>query len=73
MKRKRFIKLLMACGVPRNEAAVYADACGGQMPHRHMMFFVLFVGDFRDLVRSRLTQILQGTSFEVRLERDTNG
>lgn len=39
MKRKRMIKLLMAHGVPRNEAVVYADACGSKLPHNLMGFF----------------------------------
>ena len=73
MKRKKMIKLLMSWGIPRNEAVGYADACGGEMPHRHMLFFVMFVGGFRELVCSQLTQILQGTSFKVHLERGGYG
>ena len=68
MKRKRMIKLLMAQGVPRNEAVVYADACGPEMPHCVLAFCVIVQPEIREVVRASLPQILQGTSFKVRLE-----
>lgn len=74
MKRKRFIKLLMASGVPRNEAVVYADACGPELPHNVMGLVVETVSQVRETVRPLLMQILQGTKFSIEFdlsERDT--
>ena len=68
MKRKRMIKLLMSQGVPRNEAVVYADACGPKMPHNLMGFMVTVQPEIRECVRPFLTQILQGTHFSMHLE-----
>ena len=68
MKRKRMIKLLMSQGVPRNEAVVYADACGPKMPHNLMGFMVTVQPEIRECVRPFLTQILQGTPFSMHLE-----
>ncbi|MCI6255961.1 MAG: hypothetical protein MR648_05125 [Clostridiales bacterium] len=68
MKRKRMIKLLMSQGVPRNEAVVYADACGPKMPHNLMGFMVAVHPEIRECVRPFLTQILQGTLFSMHLE-----
>lgn len=68
MKRKRMIKLLMSQGVPRNEAVVYADACGPKMPHDLMGFMVTIQPEIRECVRPFLTQILQGTLFSMHLE-----
>lgn len=72
MTRKRFIKLLMAHGVPRNEAVVYANACHGKMPHRIMAVFVLGGTPLREVVRHMLMQIMQGCSFTARLEGGTS-
>ena len=74
MKRKRFITLLMASGVPRNEAVVYANACGPKMPHNVMGLVVETVSQVRETVRPLLMQILQGTKFSIEFdlsERDT--
>ena len=68
MKRKRFIKLLMASGVPRNEAVVYADACGPELPHNVMGFVVETVPQVRETVRPFLMQILQGAKFSMEFE-----
>lgn len=68
MKRKRMIKLLMSHGVPRNEAVVYADACGPEMPHSLMAFAVVVQPELRECVRPLLQHILQGTPFSVHLE-----
>lgn len=68
MKRKRMIKLLMAQGIPRNEAVVYADACGPDWPHNLMGFTITIQPEIRECVRPFLTQILQGTSFSMHLE-----
>ena len=68
MKRKRMIKLLMSDGIPRNEAVVYADACGPKMPHSLMAFAVIFQSELREFVRPMLQHILQGTHFSVHLE-----
>ena len=67
MKRKRFKKLLMSIGVSRNEATVYADACGADMPHNMMGFLVETQPGFREIVRSELTNLIQGkVSIEMR-------
>jgi len=68
MNRKRMIKLLMSQGVPRNEAVVYADACGPKMPHNLMGFMVTVQPEIRECVRPFLTQIFQGTPFSMHLE-----
>jgi hypothetical protein len=34
------IKLLMALGISRNEAADYANACGPEMPHSWMGYLI---------------------------------
>lgn len=68
MKRKRMIKLLMSQGVPRNEAVVYADACGPKLPNNLMGFMVYVNPAIRACVRPFLTQILQGTTFSMHLE-----
>lgn len=68
MKRKRFIKLLMAQGVPRNEAVVYADACGPKLPHNLLGFMLTIQPEIRECVRPFLTQILQGIPFSMHLE-----
>lgn len=68
MKRKRMIKLLMSQGVPRNEAVVYANACGPKLPHNLMGYMVTVQPGIRELVRPFLTQILQGTTFSMSLE-----
>ena len=68
MNRKRMIKLLMSQGVPRNEAVVYADACGPKMPHNLMGFMVTVQPELRECVKPLLQHILQGTSFSVHLE-----
>ena len=47
MKRKRMIKGLMACGIPRNEANLYAGACSGKLPHLVMGKIVLAYPNFR--------------------------
>lgn len=70
MKRKRFKKLLMSIGVSRNEATVFADACGPDMPHKLMGFLVETQPAIREIVRLTLTQIMQGTSFSLRLEEE---
>ena len=68
MKRKRFKKLLMSIGVSRNEATVFADACGPDIPHIVMGFFVETQPSLREIVRLNLMHIMQGTSFSLRLE-----
>ena len=70
MKRKRLKKLLMSSGVSRNEATVYADACGRDMPHNMMGFVVMTQPAMREIVRASLTQIMQGTPFSVWLEAE---
>lgn len=68
MKRKRMIKLLMSQGIPRNEAVVYADACGPMLPHDLLGFLLIIQPEIRECVRPFLTQILQGTTFSLNLE-----
>lgn len=68
MTKKRMMKLMMAHGISRNEAHVWADACNGDMPHVIMLFAVLFQPEVREIVRPFLMQIMTGTSFSVRLE-----
>lgn len=68
MKRKRMIKLLMSQGIPRNEAVVYADACGPKLPHNLLVFLLATQPELRYWVRPFLTQILQGTTFSLNLE-----
>lgn len=68
MTKKRMMKLMMANGVSRNEARVWADACNGDMPHVIMLFAVLVQPEVREIVRPCLMQIMTGTSFSVRLE-----
>lgn len=68
MKRKRMIKLLMSQGVPRNEAVVYADACGPKLPHNLMGFMVIVNPEIRACIRPLLPQILQGASLSGYLE-----
>ena len=72
MTRKRFIKLLMAHGVPRNEAVVYANACHGKMPHTIMAVFVLGGTPLREVVRPMLMPIMQGLTFTACLEGGTS-
>lgn len=43
MTKKKMMKVMMAHGISRNEARVYADACGSDMPHIIMLFAVLFL------------------------------
>lgn len=69
MKRKRMIKLLMSKGIPRNEAVVYANACGPGMPHGFLALCVVLQPEIREVVRYRLPQILQGLEFKVELEK----
>lgn len=73
MKRKRFIKLLMASGVPRNEAVVYADACGPELPHNVMGFVVETLSQVRETVRPFLMQILQGKKLRIEFELSESG
>lgn len=68
MKRKRMIKLLMSQGIPRNEAVVYADACGPKLPHALLRFLLTAQPEIRDGVRPFLMRILQGTTFSMELE-----
>lgn len=73
MKRKRFIKLLMSIGVSRNEATVYADACGPDMPHNMMGFLVETQPSLRSIVRSALTDIMQGNASIEILDAERRG
>lgn len=41
MKRKRFVKRLMALGASRNDARRLADSCDGDMSHRDVLALVL--------------------------------
>lgn len=60
MKRKRMIKQLMSQGIQRNEAVVWANACGPKLSH-NLLGFLLFIDPrFRDCVKPVLTKILQG-------------
>ena len=69
MKRKRMIKLLMAAGIPRNEAVVYANACGPRMSHGFFALCIMLEPKIREVVRPRLHRILQGRlTFKVELE-----
>lgn len=65
MKRKRMKKLLMSAGVSRNEATVYADTCGPDMPHSMMALLVVTQPELRELVRGFLTSIMQGTALKI--------
>lgn len=69
MKRKRMIKLLMSQGIPRNEAVVYANACGPRTSHGFFALCIMLDPRIREVVRPRLPKILQGhLSFKVELE-----
>lgn len=69
MKRKRMIKLLMSQGIPRNEAVVYANACGSRMSHGFFALCIMLEPKIREVVRPRLPLILQGRlPFKVELE-----
>ena len=68
MKRKRMIKLLMAAGIPRNEAAVYANACGPQMSHSLLYLLVTEFPKIREVVKPRLPLLLQGLGMKITLE-----
>lgn len=70
MKRKRMIKLLMSQGVPRNEAVVYADACGPKLPHNLLGYMLTVHPEYRYIVRPFLTQIRQGHTFKISLEQE---
>lgn len=41
MKRKRFVKRLMALGASRNDAGTLADACDGNVSHSDVLALVL--------------------------------
>ena len=71
MKRKKFIKYLMANGIPRNEAVFYADVCGGEMPHRYMAAFVLLRPDICEHLWWLWTRFFRRCCYQpkVRLER----
>lgn len=71
MTKKRMMKMMMAHGISRNEARVWADACNSDMPHVIMLFAVLFQPEVREIVRPCLMQIMTGTSFSIRLEVGT--
>lgn len=68
MKRKRMIKLLMSQGIPRNEAVVYANACGPRMSHSLLYLFVTELPQVREVVQPVLPSILQGLKFKATLE-----
>ena len=69
MKRKRMIKLLMSQGIPRNEAVVYANACGPRMSHGFFSLCIMLEPKIREVVRPRLPLVLQGRlTFKVELE-----
>ena len=50
MKRKKFIKCLMAHGIPRNKAVLYADMCSGEMPHRRMAPVIILQPEISDMM-----------------------
>ena len=68
MKRKCLIKRLMALGIPRNEAVVYANGCSGEFSHIQMLLCVVLVDEFRSVVRAAMPEILHGKSLKVQLE-----
>ena len=68
MKRKRMIKLLMAHGIPRNEAVAYANACGPRMSHGLLYLFVTELPQVREVVQPMLPYILQGLPLKITLE-----
>ena len=68
MKRKRMIKLLMAAGIPRNEAVIYADACGPRMSHSLLYLLVTESPRIREVVRPRVPLLLQGLGMKITLE-----
>lgn len=41
MKRKRFVKRLMALGASRNDAGALADACDGNVSHNDVLASIL--------------------------------
>jgi hypothetical protein len=68
MKRKKFIKQMMALGFGRNEAAVYASACSGATSHSKMAALVLTQPVLREIVQVVMPQLQAGTEFRVYLE-----
>ena len=68
MKRKRMINLLMAAGIPRNEAVVYANACGPRMSHSLLYLFVTELPQVREVVQPMVPYIMQGLSMKATLE-----
>jgi hypothetical protein len=67
MKRKKFIKRMMALGFERNEAAVYASGCSGQMSLTMMGVLVLTQPELREIVRAAMPDIMAGAEFRVYL------
>lgn len=70
MKRKTFIKYLMAEGVSRNEAVVYANGCHGEFSHLQMIVCVLCIDIFREAVRAKMPELLKGGKLKVRLDEE---
>lgn len=68
MTKKRMIKLLMAQGHGRNEAAVLASGCSGQMPHELLMLLLIISPSLYDIILESMPFIQQGATFSVRLE-----
>lgn len=54
MKRKRMIKVLMSRGLSRNEAVFCADACGPDVSHALIAFFLVLDPQAREMVKAML-------------------
>lgn len=70
MTKKRMIKLLMAQGHQRNEAAVLASGCSGQMPHELLMLLLIISPSLYEVILASMPLIQQGATFTVRLESE---
>ncbi|MBQ2997270.1 MAG: hypothetical protein IJE22_08595 [Oscillibacter sp.] len=70
MRRKKFIKYLMANGIPRNKAVFYANMCGAEMPHRYMAAFALCRPDICEMMWWLWVRVRRTTTFpKARLDR----
>jgi len=61
------IKLLMASGIQRNEAVIYASVCSGEMPHNLMGFLVETQPQVRELIQAAIPEIEAGAVLRVQL------
>lgn len=70
MTKKRMIKLLMAQGHQRDEAAALASGCSGQMSHKLLMLLLIISPSLCDVIVMSMPLIQQGAVFAVSLENE---